>query len=357
MSINLNNPNLFVKGTYEVRFFNPKTNDLEYYSNKMQTSNITSSINLGAINAGIGNPTVIQIPDTPKLDVNMTAADFSLEGRALQVGSQVTYNAPEPVDEVVEAAAGGKLAVSQTPCAPLGGCEVVCYINKGGKAYAIDPATKEVQGYTAAAGEKCCVHYYVMNPSAKELAVNTMFAPGVVRAMMKLPVYTKNGTDAMNGSLYGYLYITIPRMQFNGDVSTSGDQTNPATTVMNGTALSYDEACEQGLECGGTSVQPKLAYMVMVPEGDVTQAVEGLCVIGGEVTVGVGKTVQCPVKYVMENDQLVQPDFSALTYEMAENTTATVTADGIIEGKVAGDTILTITLGDVKTTCAVSVTA
>lgn len=356
MSINLNNPDLYVKGTCETKFFNPKTNDMVYFSNKMQTSNVASSINLGAINAGPGNPTVIQIPDTPKLDVNMTAADFSLEGRALQVGSPVTYNAPEPIDEVVEAA-GGKLVVSMTPCAPRGACDIVCHINKDGKAYTIDPTTREVLGFTPTDGQKYCVHYSALNPSAKELAINTMFAPSVVRAVMKLPVFTKNGTDSMLGSLYGYLYITIPRLQFNGDVSTSGDQTNPATTVMNGTALSYDESCEQGLDCGGSYAQPKLAYMVLVPVGDVTQNVEGLCVIGGAMSVAAGKTVQCPVKFVMDNDQLVQPDYTLLSYETADQATATVTAGGVVEGKVAGDTILTIKLGDITTTCAVNVTA
>lgn len=66
--VNLNNPHLYVKGTYEAKFFDIATNDLTYYSNKLQTDNIKSSINLGAINAGIGNPAVIQIPDTPQPD-------------------------------------------------------------------------------------------------------------------------------------------------------------------------------------------------------------------------------------------------------------------------------------------------
>ena len=101
--VNLNNPHLYVKGTYEAKFFDIATNDLTYYSNKLQTDNIKSSINLGAINAGIGNPAVIQIPDTPNLTLEMTAADFSLEGRALQVGTNVFYNAVVPVDEVCAA--------------------------------------------------------------------------------------------------------------------------------------------------------------------------------------------------------------------------------------------------------------
>ncbi|WP_298021002.1 hypothetical protein [uncultured Dysosmobacter sp.] len=357
--VNLNNQNLFVKGTYEAYAFDIKTGDVLYYSNKLQTSGVESSVNLGDIHAGIGNPTVIQIPDTSKLDVKATAADFSLEGRALQVGTNVAYNGITEIDEVVEAQ-GGKLTVSQEPCAPYGSCNIECRINKSGKGYTIDPKTREVQGFAAEDGVKYCVHYYYHMPDAKWMAVNTMFAPSVVRWMMKMPVYTKDGApDAMMGSLYGYLYTTIPRMQFGGNVSTTGDQTNPATTVMDGTALSYDEACGNGLDCGSTAAQPKLAYQVLVPVSGDMQGVAGLVVIGGGINVGVNATVQCPVKLVMDNDQLIQPDYTKLTYQIVDTNTAEVSAAGVITGKAVGDTELIIKLTadgrEFSTTCNVSV--
>ena len=43
----------------------------------------------------------------------MTAADFSLEGRALQVGTNVFYNAVVPVDEVCAAVSCGFLSESE----------------------------------------------------------------------------------------------------------------------------------------------------------------------------------------------------------------------------------------------------
>lgn len=343
--VNLNNPHLYVKGTYEAKFFDIATNDLTYYSNKLQTDNIKSSINLGAINAGIGNPAVIQIPDTPNLTLEMTAADFSLEGRALQVGTNVFYNAVVPVGEVCAAESGTTLTVGQTPVAPYGGCDVVCTINTSGKSYMINPETKEIQDFTAESGKSYCVHYYVENPSAKGMAVNTMFAPSVVRALLKLPVYTKDGVeDAMNGSLWGYLYITVPRLQFNGDVSTVGDQTNPATTVMNGTALSYDQACTMGLQCGDTGSSSKLAYMVLVPIGDNTQAVESLIVVGGEINLTQGESATVPVKFVMPDGSQVQPNLSSLKYVVETPATASVSDAGVIEGLQEGDTTLTISV-------------
>ena len=103
ITASLNGRPLYAKGTMDVKCFDPASNNMVYYSNKMSTSQLQSTVNLGAINAGIGNPVVIQIPDTPNLTMNFTAADFSLLGRALAVGGNVTYNGVVPVDEVVEA--------------------------------------------------------------------------------------------------------------------------------------------------------------------------------------------------------------------------------------------------------------
>ena len=339
----LNGRPLYAKGTMDVKMFDPATNDLVYYSNKMSTSQLASTINLGPINAGIGNPIVIQIPDTPSLTMNLTAADFSLEGRALSVGGNVVYNGVVPVDEAVEAN-GTTLTVMQTPVAPLGGCNVVGYINNGGTAYPIDPDTKQIQGFTAVAGTTYCVHYYTTNPSAKQLSIETLMNPAVVRGFITIPVYSTEGSasNANTGSRVGSLYITIPRGQLSGDASTEGSQTTAATTVMNLTALSYDEACEQGIQCGGSS-SPKLAYMVLELFGNPDQNVESLAIVGGnDITVTAGSPYTIPVKYEMDNGEKMysiggsQSDWALLSlmarlnysYEDKYLLTATVRRDG-----------------------------
>ena len=340
----LNGRALYAKGTMYVQMFDPATNDMVYYSNKMSTSQLTSTINLGAINAGPGNPVVIQIPDTPSLTMNLTAADFSLEGRALSAGSNVTYNGTVPVDEVVQAD-GPTLTVSQTPVYPLGTCDIVGYINNSGTAYLIDPTTREVQGFTATPGQTYCVHYSTTNASAKQFGVDTLMNPAVVRGFITIPVYSTEGnaTSTNNGSRVGSLYITIPRGQLSGDVSTEGSQTTPATTIMNLTALSYDEACEAGIQCG-TNASPKLAYMVLELYGNPDQNVEELAIVGGnDITVTAGTPYTIPVKYEMDNGEIVTPDLSNFTYtpELGE-AFFTVSPTGVITGTADGTATLTI---------------
>lgn len=340
----LNGRPLYAKGTMDVKMFDPATNDMVYYSNKMSTSQLTSTINLGAINAGPGNPIVIQIPDTPSLTMNLTAADFSLEGRALSAGSNVTYNGVVPVDEVVQAD-GTTLTVAQNPVYPLGGCDIVGYVNNDGTAYLIDPTTRELQGFTATAGQTYCVHYYTNNASAKQFGVDTLMNPAVVRGFITIPVYSTEGStaNANTGSRVGSLYITIPRGQLSGDVSTEGSQTTPATTIMNLTALSYDEACEAGIQCG-TSASPKLAYMVLELYGNPDQNVEELAIVGGnDLTVVAGTPYTIPVKYMMDNGEIVTPDLSNFTYTPEEGEAFfSVSPAGVITGTSDGTASLTI---------------
>ena len=342
----LNGTPIYAKGTMEVKMFDPATDNLAYYSNKMSTSQLQSSLNAGAINAGIGNPTVIQIPDTPSLTMNLTAADFSLEGRALSTGGTITYNGVVPVDEVVEAS-GTTLTVTQPAVAPLGGCNAICYVGNDGTAYTIDTTTGQVQNFEATSGTSYCVHYYTTNASAKQLSIETMMAPAVLRTLISIPVYATEGSTANtnNGSRVGTLYITIPRGQLSGDVSTEGSQTTPATTVMTMTALSYEDTCEAGIQCG-SSASPKLAYMVLELYGNPDQNATALVIVGGdELAVTSGTPFTIPVKYEMDDGEIVTPNMSNLTFaaDDGSSTYFTVSTSGVINGSSAGSGTVTIT--------------
>lgn len=357
----LNGTPLYAKGTMNVKLFDPSTDNMVYFSDKMSTSQLQSSINLGAINAGIGNPVVIQIPDTPNLTMNLTAADFSLAGRALSTGSDITYNAVVPVDEVVEAT-GTSLTVLQPPVAPLGGCNVVCTVGNDGTSYTIDPTTRQVQNFTATAGQSYCVHYWTNNASSQQFAVETLMSPAVLRGFVIIPLYATDSaaSNKNSGSHVGNLYITIPRGQLSGDVSTEGSQTTPATTMMNLTALSYNEACEAGIQCG-SSASPKLAYMVVELFGNPDQNATGLAIVGGnDITAQAGTPYTIPVKYEMNDGEIVTPNMSDLTFTNPDGGLYfTVSSLGVVTGTAAGTGEVVITSNynaQLTTTANVTVT-
>jgi hypothetical protein len=91
--INLGNPYLYLKGTCNVNIRDIATGNVVFSSSKVVTNNFNTEVDMGAIRAGLGNSIAIQLPSNSAVNLDLTTADFNLEGRAMQVGSQVSYNA------------------------------------------------------------------------------------------------------------------------------------------------------------------------------------------------------------------------------------------------------------------------
>lgn len=364
----LNNSSLYVKGTADMWAHDVKTGDLLGYTNKIDSSKLSTSCNAGEIRAGIGAPVVINIPDSSAFKGEVTAADFSLEARQLATGGTLRYNGTVPYRENIVASESGALKVTKTPVSAYG--ESVdneyysCYVGNDGKNYGVNPATKEIKGFVAEKGKTYCVLYYIEVASAQELSIPTTFSPVVARVMVKMAVYQAQGNSDKNSSLAGYLYAFIPRAQFiDGDAGVDGSQTTNANTTWSFSALAYDETDTECSECAKD--QSVFGYMVYVPCGDTTQAVKDLIVMRGKVVVKVGAKAQTPVYYVMPDNTLVTPDYSDLTFAIKQveeggTAIATVDEDGVVTGAAVGETEMNITISSndsVSTVCKVIVQA
>lgn len=352
MAVQLNKPAIYVKGTAEMLVHDTVTGDLIGYSNKIDTSNFTSSVNAGEIRAGLGAPIAINIPDSATFTGEVTATDFSLEARQLATGGTLTYGATAAIKESITAQTT-KLTVSKTPVAAYGEASdsetYACYVDNDGINYGVNPTTREIQGFTAEVGKTYCVMYYIEMASARELSIPGQFNPTVARVTIKMAVYGAQGKSTLNGSRIGNLYVHIPRAQFiNGDVGVNGSQTEAANTPWSFSALVYDEADANCSECATDN--SVLGYMVYAPCGTNAEmsAVTGLVVVGGVVSVEAGSTVQTPVQYVMEDNSLVTPRYSDLTFVSEAPATATVSEEGIITGVAEGNTTVTVSTKALK---------
>ena len=348
--INLNNQYLYAKGTCDVVVRNISTGDVEYQSNKVQTSQFTTTCDMGAIQAGIGNTTVMNIPHNSAVNLTLTNADFSMEARAMQVGSGIAYNGIGPVCETLTGT-NGVLTVTETPAAPYGYTENICNVvpfgavNAPGMAYTIDATTKQVQGFTAAAGTTYVVTYFSSVAGNKYFNIHSVFSPAIKHVTVQIAVYSASAAQsATQGTKVGDLYIIIPRMQFSGKADTDGSQTTAVTTDLSGTALTYDQAISEGAcDCAATS---GLAQVLYVPSANTTADVIGLVIVGGDVALTVGDTALVPVKYLMRNNTLANPDYSALTYTIPSGgaSYAEVSDDGVITAKAQGATEITVNM-------------
>lgn len=342
----------YMKGIYEAKFFDQNRN-LLYYDNKLTDANIASSVNMGEINAGIGNYTVIQLPDTAKISVTMTAADVDLRSRQLQTGGTMGYNGITDTVEILTATTTA-LTASATPVAPYGSNKVACYINGDGTVYELDPLTKQVKNFTATVGSRYTLRYYVAKAASEVLDIKALFSPVIGAMEIKMPVFEAPiGGSELVGTKCGYWHSIIPRFQFSGEMGVSGKQTEAASSSLTGTALGGDST-EDGVEN-----VPSLIYMVYEPI-DPTAGVRDICVIGGgSVSVAVNKDTVIPVRYVMADGGLSIPSYADLSFTSAAAPTASVSAAGLVHGVAAGDTEITIknTAMNLTAFCNVKVTA
>lgn len=359
----LNNQYLYLKGTCEVTVKRPSDGQVVFQSSKVATNNFTTSVDMSPIRAGLGNTIAIQLPSDSAVNLELTTADFSLQARAMQVGSELTYNAISPKCTTVTAEDTTLQVEGANAVACYGDSDIYCYVNYAGasdpgKAYKM-ASDGTVEGFTAVAGTAYNVMYYERRADAQELGISGLFAPGIYTVSAQMAVFSTEGTNSGNrGSQVGWAYYYIPRMQFGGDASTNGSQTDPATTILSGTALSYEAAAMEGacVDCN----YPMLAYMTYVPMVfNGSNAITALAVVGGDLSIAAGDTMVIPVKYVMADNTIVQPNFSELTITSAAPATASV-ANGVLTGVAAGNTTLNIssTAGGVEPiTVGVTVTS
>lgn len=364
--ISFSDKRLYVKGTCSALCSDPTTGQVLYYSNKFTTGNVESSVTLGEIRAGLGNAIAAIIPSDSALNVNFTAADFSLWAKAAQVGASLKYNAVVPTCKVVSATSSALTidVADGAPVAQYGYGSPFCYVQKvgeaspigtGGTQYAIS-TSGAVSGFTATSGQKYKVWYFTSRASAQVAELSTMFDPRVVHFTAQIAVYA-NDVDASTtqGTRVGWLYIVVPRMKMNGSATITGDQSSNDTTSLTGQAIAFD-ADTISAECTDCS-SSTLAYYIYCPDNSVAESVTGLAVVGGVVTVPKSTTAQIPVRYVMEDGSLVTPAYGDLTYSVTGISGTSVSSSGVITaGSTTGSGTGTATYNGIKTTFDVSVT-
>lgn len=361
--INLNNKYLYAKGTCNVVLRDIATGDVVLQSNKVNSNNLTTSVDLGEVRTGLGYAIAIQIPSNAAVNLEIDLANFSMTARAMQVGTHVAYNGVSPACESITATSA-TLTIAGEAVAPYGYKTAIANVveqgavNASGTAYTID-ATGKVIGFTATIGKVYAVTYFTRNASAEWFNISSNFAPGVYHVTTQIAVYsTENTSNANQGTLAGYLYHIIPRMQFSGNANTDGGQTTNVVSSLTGTALSYDDASAMGI-CTDCAIAG-LAQVVYVPVAGAGAAVADLVIVGGGVNVTVGNSAQVPVLYLMPDGSTVQPNYGDMTFTKVGSAAAfSVNATGLVNGSAAGSGDIKVALKNTSLTavCNVTVTA
>lgn len=348
--ITFTDKSLFLKGIGNAILTDPYTGNIKYQSKSFSAGSITTSLNMDEIRAGLGAPVVSVIPSGSGLNVEFTAADFSLWEKAAQVGAPLTYGAPVPVAQTIKATST-TLTIDVTdgaPTAELGMSEAYCYIQKvgaaslvalDGEAYPIS-AAGVVSGFTATVDTTYKIWYYINKATAQKATIGSLMDPQVVHFAASFAVYSNVGGSANSGTRVGWLYVVVPKLKLGGNAGITGDQTTADTTVITGMALSEDDATVSATTdlCG--DVSNDLAYYVYSPCSDA-EIVQGIAVIGGLVSLPVTTSKQIPVYLVMPDNTLVKPTSYSTGFTYTGSglpTGTTVSAAGVVSAaSTAGD--------------------
>lgn len=344
---------LYLKGTAKAILLDKASGDIVYYSDKFQTANYQTSVTMGEIRAGLGNGIAALLPSDAAVNVNFTAADFSLAAKSMQLGAARTFGAPVMVCQTVTANSSS-LTVNTAdgvPVAALGMAKAVCWVQEvgassliatDGTAYEISSAGA-VSGFSATASKTYKVTYFVTRANAEVATITTAMDPFVGYFMSEMAVYSNAGGSANEGTRKGTLYGIIPALKFGADGGVVGDQTTADTTSLTGQALAYDEeivssGCDECSGAGNT-----LAYYIYVP-CDSAQGIEGILgELGSAVTVAVSDTYQLH-PYVIVNGKLgANVPASDFSYSSSATGKANVGAStGLITGVATGEAVITV---------------
>ena len=354
--ISFSDKRLYVKGTCQAIASDVTTGQVLYFSNKFQTGNITTSVTMGEIRAGLGNAIAAIIPSDSALNVEFTAADLSLWAKAAQVGANLTYNAPVPTCQTVTASSGTlTLDISGgAPVAQIGYSDVFCFVQEVGEQsflatdgiqYPLDESTGVISGFAATSGKQYKVWYWTNKAAAQIASISTLFDPKVVHFVAQMAVYSNESSDPQQtGTRVGWLYTYIPRLKMAGNAGIVGDQTTNDTTSMSGQAIAYDDDTVSAncTDCNASN----LAYYVYVPDSGANAIKQVIAGIGGSYSMLTSSNAQVQPYFIMENGELVRVTaYSDFTYAISTSVTGlSVSSTGLLtSGTTEGTGAVTVT--------------
>lgn len=357
MGVKFTNPADYLMGVCSATFRNTETGDVEYWTDKVTDFEESQSSNEVVIRSGMLNPISTIINTDSDMQVTATTAAYSMKMQMMQIGGSYGANGIVPRCKTV-VASGTSLTIDVsdgTPVAAPGYSDIFCHVQTVGAAgtientgdvYALDASTGAISGFTATASTQYKVWYWVNEATAQSGVVYGAIMPGVYNVTFQQPIFRNITGNANEGTRVGWLYRVYPMYRLAGSTGSAGSQTSNGTTNLSGRVLTYDEDTISAT-CDDCTTGISAYYFAVYD--DNAEAIEGLALIGGVITVPQGGTAQADVKVALAGGGFATPDPAFMTYSMTTAITGvSVSATGLLTatGSASGDGELTATYND-----------
>lgn len=345
----------YVQGVGSAIMTDISTGDVLFYSDKFQEANVSFSTDDGFVNAGIGNGPVVSIPTNPDIQVNVTAADYSAYAKRVSAGGKLIRGSSVLTCQAVTGT-NHKLTIDLsegTPVTPVGGKSVICYVQElgekssvteGGTAYTINPSTGAVNGFTAANGTEYLVTYYVAQANTNCTVYTGNFTGKTVRFVLRRPIYINVKNGGKTGTVWGWLYEIIPRLQLTaGGAANSGNETGITATNITGRAISANDSTISKWSRNCVSIKKPLMYRVIVP-CDLTEGLTGIIgAVGGTLVLARQEVVRLSPVAVVNGSLVYNIPANNFRYVSSNVGVVTVgTRNGIVMAMAPGTATITV---------------
>lgn len=311
-------------------------------ANTLLDSSITIGSTAEDVRGGPGAKLLGKYYHTSTFDISLTDTMFKLEYLAFQTGSAIQQISDVFTSEQVTLAAGGAGTIADTPADYQGygtigwvakpGSDAYTKVTFTGKAFTVPGADE---------GDVYCVKYVNTDNAARQITISSSFIPSEVTLVMKASLYRGGGrdkNDVNSSSKVGNVQILVPRFQFNGSMEISMSATGVANSPIAGSALDNPSAdCSEGgyyaiitEQIAGASWYDNV-FALAIEDSDV------------ELTAPSG-TQTLSVYALPVAGAAFKPPYEDLTFTSAADATASVTAEGVVTGKTAGNTTITVAI-------------
>ncbi|MCI7634040.1 MAG: Ig-like domain-containing protein [Mollicutes bacterium] len=330
------NKGLALVSVADVLFFNPITGDYMGEGLALTNSTLTQEVQSIEQRGGYLNALLFDIKHSKNVTVELESATFKMEYLAFQTGIPM-FSGPSSVykfDECVSFTNG----IGTTAETPLGNVFVRM---PNGVVKKIQPTGKNVDiGMPQFSGSLQVVYKY--NEAVDQVTIDTKTQPFTVKAVMRVHVISQDGVE-------GFIEITIPRLKFDGSITLNMASDAVSTFGLSGTAQEYATDC-------GESYYADVKYIKNSEEGGTP--VEDIVASPNVLTFSLAgvKTATANIIGIRTLPYSnVTLDNAKVTFQSADQETASVTEEGLITGLKAGNTTITVSYEGFQDTINVNV--
>lgn len=333
------NKGLALVSVADVLFFDPVTDAYIGEGLALTNSTLTQEVQSIEQRGGYLNALLFDIKHSKTLTIEMESATFKMEYLAFQTGTQI-QRALTGVYEFADCVSftNGKGTTSKTPVGNV-------YVRMpNGTVKSITPTGKSIDiGVSDFNGQSQTIYMY--NDTIEALTIDTKTQPLTVKAVLRIHTLTQDGIE-------GYLQITVPRLKFDGAITLNLSADAVSTFGFSGTAQEYADDC-------GNAYYAQVKRIFGDTEGEV--AVESIVASPNVMNLTLGGNFASATANVIGVRSTPYANTtienSKLTFESNDTQTATVTQDGVITGKKAGNTTVKVTYEGLQDLISVTVDA